>query len=256
MTATENQIRIIEERLKDKYYTDIQMLDDALAAKTGEFSQLNDSCIRLENELTNHSNVRSKAEEILAFLGTTESAWQRISKLAELADGAAGTGGKLSFERFAMGSVFREILGMANLRMEQISGGKYELVHRMSTDRKNSKAGLEIEVMDHDTGQTRSSGSLSGGEKFFTSMALALGLSDVVQNHAGGKSMETLFIDEGFGSLDDDVLDRALGVLEQLTYGDRLVGVISHVDKLDESIPQKIVVRRGAKGSKVEMILA
>ena len=87
-------------------------------------------------------------------------------------------------------------------------------------------------------------------------MALALGLSDVVQNHAGGKSMETLFIDEGFGSLDDDVLDRALGVLEQLTNGDRLVGVISHVDKLDESIPQKIVVRKGAKGSKVEMILA
>ena len=104
-------------------------------------------------------------------------------------------------------------------------------------------------MLDNATGQTRPSGSLSGGEGFFTSLALALGLSDVVQNHAGGRQMDALFIDEGFGTLSDDVLDRALEVLDLLTEGERLVGIISHVDRLGESIPQKILVRSGERGS-------
>jgi DNA repair exonuclease SbcCD ATPase subunit len=97
---------------------------------------------------------------------------------------------------------------------------------------------------------------LSGGEAFFTSLSLALGLSDVVQNHAGGKKLDTLFIDEGFGSLSDDVLDKALDVLNQLTEGNRLVGIISHVDKLVESIPQKIRVKNTDKGSTLSLELA
>ena len=111
-------------------------------------------------------------------------------------------------------------------------------------------------MLDKDTGLQRSSGTLSGGEGFFTSLALALGLSDVVQNHAGGKAMDALFIDEGFGTLSDDVLDKALDVLNQLTEGKRLVGIISHVDKLDESIPQKVRVRRGERGSTLSLELA
>jgi len=135
-----------------------------------------------------------------------------------------------------------------------MSGGRYELIHRTSADRRNAKAGLEIDVLDLSTGQRRPSGSLSGGETFITSLALALGLSDVVQNHAGGKPLDALFIDEGFGSLSDGVLDKALDVLNQLTEGDRLVGIISHVDKLNESIPQKIRVRCGERGSWIEPI--
>ena len=167
--------------------------------------------------------------------------------------GASGEGGKLSFDRYVMGAVFREILEMANRRMELMSGGRYELVHKTGADRKNAKAGLEIEVLDNSTGQQRPSGSLSGGEAFFTSLALALGLSDVVQSHAGGRQMDALFIDEGFGTLSDDVLDKALDVLNQLTEGKRLVGIISHVDKLSESIPQKIRVRSGEKGSTLSL---
>ena len=154
-----------------------------------------------------------------------------------------------------MGAVFREILEMANRRLELMSGGRYELVHKVGTERRNAKAGLEIEVLDNSTGVLRPSGSLSGGEAFFTSLALALGLSDVVQNHAGGKQMEALFIDEGFGTLSDDVLDKALDVLNGLTEGNRLVGVISHVDRLGESIPQKIRVRSGEKGSTLSLEL-
>ena len=155
-----------------------------------------------------------------------------------------------------MGTMFREILEMANRRMELMSGGRYELVHKIGADRRNAKAGLEIEVLDNNTGLQRSSGTLSGGETFFTSLSLALGLSDVVQSHAGGRQMDALFIDEGFGTLSDDVLDKALDVLNQLTEGNRLVGIISHVDKLDESIPQKIRVRHSEKGSSLSLELS
>ena len=116
--------------------------------------------------------------------------------------------------------------------------------------------GSEIEILDNSTGQSRPSDSLSGGEAFFTSLALALGLSDVVQNHAGGKQMDALFIDEGFGSLSEDVLEKALEVLGQLAESNRLVGIISHVDKLEESIPQKLRVKKTARGSTIRFELS
>ena len=143
---------------------------------------------------------------------------------------------------------------MANRRLDRMSGGRYELVLRVGANRANARAGLDVDVLDYNTGQRRPSGSLSGGEAFFTSLSLALGLSDVVQNHAGGRQMDALFIDEGFGTLSEGYLDMALDVLNQLTEGNRLVGIISHVDKLDESIPQKLRVTSGEVGSRVDLV--
>lgn len=199
--------------------------------------------------IENHKNTLEKADAILKQLKSSQNAWQRLDRLGRLAAGEAGEGGKLSFDRYVMGAIFREVLAMANYRMDIMSGGKYQLMHQVNADRKSAKAGLEIEVLDLTTGQQRAASTLSGGEAFFTSLALALGLSDAVQNHAGGRKLDALFIDEGFGSLSEGVLDKALEVLNQLTEGNRLVGIISHVDKLDESITQKIRVRHGDKGS-------
>ena len=207
----------------------------------------------LENLLNNHRSVLLKVEAAKRGLAETDAPARRLERLAALAGGASSEQGKLSFDRYVMGAMFREILEMANRRMELMSGGRYELVHRAGAERRNAKAGLEIEVLDHNTGQQRPSGSLSGGESFFTSLSLALGLSDVVQNHAGGRQMDALFIDEGFGSLSDDVLDKALDVLGQLSEGSRLVGIISHVDRLDECIPQKIRVKTGRRGSTLSL---
>ena len=233
---------------------------DALEEEKQQLSQrhalANDACTRQDALLNNHRAVLEKAGEIKIALADSDGAWQRLDALASLAGGVNSDSGKLSFDRYVMGTIFREILEMANRRLALMSGGRYELVHKVGADRRNAKAGLEIEVLDNNTGLQRGSGSLSGGESFFTSLALALGLSDVVQNHAGGRQMDTLFIDEGFGTLSDDVLDKALDVLNQLTEGNRLVGVISHVDKLDESIPQKIRVRHGEKGSSLSLELA
>lgn len=246
---TREQYRRLEAQTAGKRHTDLAELDDTLEALGKQYRAANDACTGQENLLRNHRDVLSQAEKLKNALAASESAWTRLDRLASLAVGASGEGGKLSFDRYVMGAVFREILDMSNRRMELMSGGRYELVHKTGADRKNAKAGLEIEVLDNSTGQQRPSGSLSGGEAFFTSLALALGLSDVVRNHAGGRQMEALFIDEGFGTLSDDVLDKAMGVLNQLTEGNRLVGIISHVDKLSESIPQKIRVRSGEKGS-------
>ena len=205
--------------------------------------------------LYNHQLTLRKVREAKKELARTEAAWQRIEKLADLATGGHNAqGGKLSFERYVMGYVFREILDMANRHLDIMSGGRYELQHEVSARKQNQTAGLEIYVLDQTTGKTRDSVSLSGGESFLTSLALALGLSDVVQNRAGGYQLDALFIDEGFGSLDGDVLDKALTVLNGLTEGHRMVGIISHVDKLEESISQKIIVRHTNQGSILDIV--
>ena len=138
-----------------------------------------------------------------------------------------------------------------------MSGGQYELVHQMEAKRANASAGLEIEVLDHNTGIQRGTASLSGGESFIVSLSLALGLSDVVQCRAGGQALDTLFIDEGFGTLDDDVLDKAVIVLDNLSKGEHhLVGIISHVSRLEECIDQKIEVKNSSNGSSLRVICA
>ena len=252
---TRERVARLKEQTAGKAFTELAALDESLAQLGAEYEEANSACARQSVLLKNHGDVLRQAAQLRAQLEQSEGAWTRLDRLASLAVGSSGEGGKLSFDRYVMGAVFREILEMANRRMELVSGGRYTLMHKQSADRRNAKAGLEIEVLDNSTGKLRPSASLSGGESFFTSLALALGLSDVVQNHAGGRQMEALFIDEGFGTLSDDVLDRALDVLNQLTEGNRLVGIISHVDKLDESIPQKVRVRSTDKGSTLTLEL-
>ena len=153
-----------------------------------------------------------------------------------------------------MGEAFREILAEANQRLQIMTGGRFELIHRLEGARVNAAAGLEIDVVDNNSGTTRRAGSISGGEGFQVSLALALGLSDVAQNHAGGTEIDAMFIDEGFGSLDDAVLDNAIKVLDQIAGGSRQIGIISHVTKLEESIPKKIIVRAGDRGSHIRIV--
>jgi len=224
---------------------------EELEKEQGEISEKLEKCRR---QAENHGETVRIVGKASGMLTGTQSAWERLDSLAGLANGTKNSaGGKLSFDRYVMGYVFREILEMANRRLDIMSGGRYELVHERNASKENAKAGLEISVLDMTTGKCRPSASLSGGESFFASLALALGLSDVVQNHAGGKGLDALFIDEGFGSLDHDMLDRALSVLSGLTEG-KMVGIISHVERLKESIPQQVRVRVGERGSFLEVI--
>ena len=250
---TERLILELKESTKGKAYTDLEELDAQIGEKNERHEALIRQCTEASGILERHRETLRKARDLKASLSSTDNAYRRLSQLAALAVGSNAEGGKVSFDRYVMGAAFREILEMANRRLDVMSGGQYELRHITGALRASSKAGLELEVMDTFIGKARPSALLSGGEGFYASLALALGVSDVVRNHAGGIQLDSLFIDEGFGTLSPDVLDKALEVLNQLTEGDRLVGIISHVDKLDESIPQKIRVVKDDHGSHAQI---
>lgn len=251
---TRNRVEELEEETRGREPVDLELLAEQIR-QTGEHQRrLQERLDTTREQYRNHQKTARTVEEAGEMLARTQSAWERLDSLASLAVGVNAEGGKLSFDRYVMGYVFREVLEMANQRLDIMSGGRYQLIHEISAGKANARAGLDISVLDMTTGKCRPSASLSGGESFFVSLALALGLSDVVQNHVGGNRLDALFIDEGFGSLDGEVLDRALCVLNQLTEGQRLVGIISHVAKLEESIPQQIRVTRSQRGSSLEIV--
>lgn len=251
---TGDRIAELKELTKEQEKTDPEELDEEIRKQGEALNDLQEQIRLCEKQYDNHKTAAEVVEKANRTLKDTEAAWLRLDSLASLANGSNAAGGRLSFDRYVMGYVFREILEMANRRLDVMSGGRYELIHEMQARRGNAAAGLEVSVFDMTTGKSRPSQSLSGGESFFVSLALALGLSDVVQNRAGGKQLDALFIDEGFGSLDSDVLDRALSVLNRLTEGNRLVGIISHVARLEESIPLQIRVRNGENGSSLAIV--
>ena len=253
---TAARIDELEKQTEGKSPTDLAALGRELAAAVEEQQKANAAEKEQDNRLTGHRRVQELVSDAQSALDGIEGAYSRIRRLADAAVGTSAEGGKLSFDRYVMGAIFREVLSMANQRLDIMTGGRFVLIHRMEADHKSSAAGLEMEVLDISTGKQRSAASISGGEGFMVSLALALGLSDVVQKHAGGQKLDTLFIDEGFGTLDDGKLDNVISVLQQLTEGNRLVGIISHVDKLEESIPQKLRVYGGEHGSTLRLELS
>lgn len=250
--------KLLETQLKsckNIKYVDVEELEDKLELKQNEFDKVDEQKNILSNLCDKHCNTLKVVKEKKKAISKYEPAYEKLKKLSDLANGSNADGGKLTFDRYAMGSDFEEILHAANARLNIMSGGKYELVHQMKAKKKNSAAGLDIDVRDTYTGEQRKTESLSGGEIFQVSMSLALGLSDVVQAHANGNKIESMYIDEGFGSLDDNVLDKAMEVLQSIATGNRQVGIISHVSKLEENIEQKIVVTiTKDEGSKLEII--
>ena len=246
-----NQQRIMElkEQTRDLKKQDLAKLQEQKQKLNDESDQSEQELSRQQSLLANHRKVYDGILAEKKKLDDSAEAFALIDKLNRLANGSSGEGGKLSFSRFVIAAVFKEVIGKANQRLDVLTGGQYQLLHKAQGERKNAAAGLDLELLDRNTDSIRDASNLSGGESFIVSLALALGLSDVVSAHAGGQALEALFIDEGFGSLDDGFLDRAIQVLDSLSQGNHLVGIVSHVSRLDESIPQKIVVHNGSSGS-------
>ncbi|NLL39818.1 MAG: SMC family ATPase [Clostridiales bacterium] len=174
-----------------------------------------------------------------------------ISNLSRTANGELAGRQKLAFEQYVQAFYFDRILREANKRLLIMTSNRYELLRRDRAADFRAQTGLEIDVLDNYTGKVRPVKSLSGGEAFKASLSLALGLSDVIQSHAGGVEIDTLFIDEGFGSLDSQSLEQAIQILGTLVAGNRLVGIISHVDELKERIDRQVYVKKGVSGSSI-----
>ena len=251
----EEKIKTLSDQTKDIARTDIEKLNSQLASSEKKSKDIQEKLRIVKNNRDNHKSISEEVKIINQKIKAISPVAEKIRNLSSIANGYREQGGKLSFDRYVMGSAFKEILDNANRRLQIMSGGKFELIHRTDGNAKNKTAGLDIDVLDIATGKQRKAGSISGGEGFQVSMSLALGLSDVVQNHAGTISMESMFIDEGFGSLHEAVLDSAINVLDQLSGGSRQIGIISHVAKLEESIPKKLIVKGSSKGSSVKTVL-
>ena len=206
-------------------------------------------------------DARHLAERLGDLAARIESAYDELSEQAEqaaaigrLADTVAGRPPntmKMDLETFVLAAELEEIVAAANERLAEMSSGRYTLVHSDARAARGAASGLGIEVMDAHTGYQRPPQSLSGGETFLASLALALGLAEVVTARAGGIRLDTLFIDEGFGSLDPDTLDLAMRTLDELRAGGRTVGVISHVEAMKEQLPAQLVVEATAQGPSV-----
>lgn len=164
--------------------------------------------------------------------------------MSDTANGTLSGKQKVELETYIQMTYFDRILRRANLRLMTMSSGQYELKREVDSENRREKAGLELCVIDHYNATERSVKTLSGGETFEASLSLALGLSDEIQSYAGGIQMDSMFVDEGFGSLDEEALGHAMKALVQLTEGSRLVGVISHVSELKEQIDRKIIVTK------------
>ncbi|MCM1149736.1 MAG: SMC family ATPase [Butyricicoccus sp.] len=209
------------------------------------FSRLNANRTALEN-----------IDKTFAALEAQEEKYTWVRALADTANGKLAGREKLALETYVQTTFFDRILLRANRRLMEMSDGQYELKRRHQAQNNRSQSGLELDVVDHYNASERSAASLSGGESFMASLSLALGLADEVQSEAGGIRLDTMFVDEGFGTLDGKLLDQAVGALIKLTEGNRLVGIISHVEGLKGWIDKQLVVSKDRSGgSRAEIVV-
>lgn len=196
---------------------------------------------------THNQTMLTSIDALVAKIGKKDEEHQLIGHLAKIAKGDNEE--KVSFERYVLAAFFNDIIDAANIRLKKMTGGRYQMSRITQKGKGSGQSGLEIEVFDYYTGQSRHVKTLSGGESFKASLALALGLAEVVQSYAGGISLETMFVDEGFGTLDPESLDTAIGCLIDLQHSGRLVGIISHVPELKTSIDARLEIEACKDGS-------
>ncbi len=199
---------------------------------------------KIATRITVNENI---VEKTVQLMKETESLTQKCRHLSELNEAVGGniTGqNRLTLEAYVQAVYFERIISHANMRLNVMSGGQYSLKRKQTGSSMAAKCGLDLEIHDHFNGTCRDVGSLSGGESFKASLALALGLADEIQSRTGGVKLDTMFIDEGFGSLDGTSLDQAMEALSELSGSSRLVGIISHVEELKRRIDKKIIVTK------------
>ncbi|MDU4019305.1 MAG: SbcC/MukB-like Walker B domain-containing protein, partial [Finegoldia magna] len=222
----------IEYYQTDRIKEDIENLKEKIE-KTNDFL----FSIRLKVEKLSES--KKEINKIKISLDKSKNDDEILYKLAKVCDGSLSKVSgreKINFETFVLSYYFNKILTYANLRLRDMSDGQFKMLRKKETSDKRKNNGLDIEILDYNTGKIRSEASLSGGETFIASLALALGLSDEISGENGGIKIDTLFIDEGFGSLSDDCLEKAIRTIEKLSYDNKFIGLISHVKELKNAI--------------------
>ncbi|WP_341328287.1 SMC family ATPase [Methylotuvimicrobium sp. KM2] len=231
---------------------DMQAIEGQLTEQTARYRKVEESWRKLEERVNQLVRVKDKLTQARVTQAELEARYEVYGTLSDVANGQ--TGDKISLQRFVLSVLLDDVLIQASERLTLMSKGRYRLVRKEDRAKGNKASGLEMEVEDAYTGKNRPVATLSGGESFMAALALALGLSDVVQSYAGGIKLDTLFIDEGFGSLDPESLDLAIRTLIDLQASGRMIGIISHVTELKEQMALRLDVIGSRTGSSVRTI--
>ena len=249
------QTHELEDKLSGRQRTDLAALQNRRAAALDRQAKAENAEKAMVRKLTLHESAEREIRQANAAIQKKRGKWQIIQELYTCCAGiAAGNPrAKLTFEAYVQQYYVRFVVAAANKRLTRLTDGMFTLRVMREAANRVSQSGLDLEVLDRSTGQARDVSTLSGGESFLASLALALGLSDAVQSQSGQIRMDAMFIDEGFGSLDENALRSSIDVLLELADGKRLIGIISHVQELEERIDKQIVVTKTPNGSTVRM---
>ncbi|MDD6466895.1 MAG: SMC family ATPase [Erysipelotrichaceae bacterium] len=235
---------LLVKQIQESPVLDFQQLQqfhqELMLKKQGIVQQKDQIHLRYTTNLSIYHALEKQRKQ----MSEIENKWNMVQSLANTANGKVFGKDKIMLETYIQMTYFDRIIARANTRFMAMTNGQYELKRKVESGNRQSQSGLELDVIDHYNGSERSVKSLSGGESFKASLSLALGLSDEIQSSAGGIQIDTLFVDEGFGSLDEESLNQAIDALLHLTQQNRLVGIISHVSELKERIPKQIVVQK------------
>lgn len=255
LQALEATLALMQAQLKDQQPPQMDALQQNLQAAEHAFKAAEASWTEAYRHQAMLERTQHKIEQLEAQQSTVKKQFEVVGKMAKAAAGKGEV--RVSLERFVLGNLLDSVLSIASQRLHVMSKGQYRLVRQdESSQKRTSTAGLDLAIDDAYSGKTRPVATLSGGESFMASLALALALSDVVQQRSGGIQLDTLFVDEGFGSLDQESLQLAIDTLVDLQASGRTIGIISHVSELKEQMPQRIDVISTRTGSTVKTVAA
>ena len=254
LAATRATIKQLNKQLENAVEMDMEALNQQKNALLAQKASILGKQKSVHTRITTNESAQKNIAKKQAEVELLESRYIWMKALADTANGNVSGKDKIMLETYIQTTYFDRILERANIRLRKMSGGQYDLKRRRAADNKQSQSGLELDIVDHINTTERSVNTLSGGEAFLASLALALGLSDEVQMSTGIQ-LDTLFVDEGFGSLDSEALGKAYATLAGLTEGNRLVGIISHVAELKERIDKQIIVNKLKTGGSVAKIV-
>ncbi|MBU8916927.1 SMC family ATPase [Bacillus sp. FJAT-29953] len=252
LRSVSDRLNELTEKLMNVKTPDVDGLKNELAIIDSEIAALNRNYTDLFVKKRDNEEICNRVEKLNENMKALEERYKLIGHLYEITKGQNSF--RITFERYVLAAFLDDILQEANHRLRKMTSGRFQLLRKTDRAKGNAQSGLELLVFDQYTGQERHVKTLSGGESFKASLSLALGLADVVQNYAGGVSLETMFIDEGFGTLDPESLEQAIEALMDIQSSGRLVGIISHVPELKERIDARLEVIAGQAGSRTEFV--
>lgn len=251
VTINTTRLEEIEKEVKDLEKVDLTEKIQEFNNKKQELEDMRKKQMEYHRILENNNRICKDLQENAKRLNSKIKEFTMVEDLSKIANGTVYGKRRIEFEQFVQASYFDMVIIEANKRLLKMTDNRFLLVRKECSERVSDKIGLELEVIDNYNGKRRDVKSLSGGEAFKAALSLALGLSDVIQSYSGGIVVDTMFIDEGFGSLDTESREQAINTLNQLTDNHKLIGIISHVTELKERIDKKIIVTKSTEGSKI-----